>query len=182
MTLLSYVTCQGYDFSNQSLAEVLQKVSKETDKPSFLLIHEDDRVKFWQFPFISPPEVKYIRELRFFSLKGEFYLWRKKEGLWESRWRDEEKMNGKKYEEVHTYEEVHLIWGTDVHKEENGEYILKEGQRGMKISFPFAIQKSQLPLRYLVRNYYRFDENGLIYFYDARLVELQDREGNKIQS
>ncbi len=51
----------------------------------------------------------------------------------------------------------------------------------MQFTFPFPVAQDRLPLKYAVRNYYKYDENtGLIQFYDARLVKFCDKNGTPI--
>ena len=45
---------------------------------------------------------------------------------------------------------------------------------------PYKIKKEELPIKYKVRNYFIYDENGLIKFYDARLVEFVNKEGEAL--
>ncbi len=101
-------------------------------------------------------------DIRMFSERGELHLWKSGESFkW--RLRIDEEIEG----DINVYEETHFMWGTSVNKNE-----LKEEHRGMKIRFPCDLKQELLPLKYDVRNYFTFDDDGMIYFYDARIVKI----------
>ena len=62
------------------------------------------------------------------------------------------------------------MWGTSVNDVNKCE--LEEEHRGIIIRFPFEIIDEPLPIQYKVRNYYNFDNDGMMTFYDARLVNI----------
>ncbi len=105
-----------------------------------------------------------------FSADDEFKLWvsRGQVGcrLWSACRREDE----------HEYEEKMLLWGTRV---ENGTSLVEDG-RGCRINFPGSISAFKLPLHLVVKNYYNFDENGLIRFYDARLTAIRDNDNSEV--
>jgi len=109
--------------------------------------------------------LEYITEIRMFSVSGELHLWKYGSGFkW--RLRIDEEVEG----DINVYEETHIMWGTEVNGEKKNELI--EEYRGIKIRFPRDISNEPLPIQYKVRNYYDFDEDGMIKFYDARLVQI----------
>ena len=125
------------------------------------------------FTIISDDEftAEYIKEIRMFSEKGEFYLWKE---YYDFRWRL--RIDNEGEQKYNIYEEEHYIWGTRV----NNEKILEEIPRGIKIKFPMIINDRTLPFKYLVRNYFKYDNDGLIVFKDARLVKIMDNDGGVI--
>ena len=69
-----------------------------------------------------------------------------------------------------------MIWGTKL-EEDGNEYFMTE-DRGMRIALPKplvskSLTEKDLPLKYKVRNYFTFNELGIIHFEDARLVSIQ---------
>ena len=78
-------------------------------------------------------------------------------------------------EDIGGLEALKLI---DIEEKENGA-LLKE-ERGTNIEIPYKIKKEDLPIKYKVRNYFTYDENGLIKFYDARLIEFVNKEGEAL--
>ena len=107
----------------------------------------------------------YVTEIRMFSVSGELHLW-KYGDVFKWRLRIDDEVKG----DINVYEETHIIWGTKVSIENKNELI--EEHRGMKIRFPRDINNEPLPIQYKVRNYFNFDEDGMIKFYDARLVQI----------
>ena len=116
-----------------------------------------------------------LRELRAFNESGELHIWKGCGGIgWRLRIDDSSKMEN-------TYDEEHVLWGDEI-AEENGEgLILKESGRGFSFRAPLFAKTPSLPLKLLVRNYYDFDEDGLLRFFDARLVYLKDRKGGEVE-
>ncbi len=115
--------------------------------------------------------VEYIKEIRMFSEEGELHLWKIFNDF---RWRL--RIDNEGEQKYNVYEEEHYIWGTKV----KNEKILEEAPRGIKIIFPFSINDQNLPLKYLVRNYFKYDNDGLIVFKDARLVKIMNNDGGVI--
>lgn len=107
----------------------------------------------------------YVTEIRMFSVSGELHLW-KYGDVFKWRLRIDEEVAG----DINIYEETHIMWGTEVNDEKKNELI--EEHRGMKIRFPRDINDEPLPIQYKVRNYFNFDDDGMIKFYDARLVQI----------
>ena len=118
---------------------------------------------------------KYVKELRVFSENGELYIWKQQQEL-KYRLRID---NGKTGEKVYIYPEQHFMWG-DEHDQQDPQTVY-EKNRGMRLRFPCDVSKKALPLKYEVRNYYKYDKNtGLIQFEDARLVKFCDKNGTPI--
>ena len=115
----------------------------------------------------------YVTEIRMFTESGELHLW-KYGDVFKWRLRIDEEVDGK----INVYEEIHFLWGTEVNDEKKNELI--EEHRGMKIKFPCNIRNDPLPIQYDVRNYFNFDEDGMIIFYDARLVKIMNNNGGVI--
>jgi CRISPR-associated protein (TIGR03984 family) len=118
---------------------------------------------------------KNLKELRVFSENGELYIWKQNREL-KYRLRID---NGKTGEKVYIYPEQHFMWG-DEHDQQDPQTV-HEKNRGMRLRFPCDVSKKALPLKYEVRNYYKYDKNtGLIQFEDARLVKFCDKNGTPI--
>lgn len=120
---------------------------------------------------------EYLKELRMFSPNGELYSWNRG-GSFKYRLRiDTPDDHGKQ----HVYDEQHYMWGD--RPDENDEFTAAEPNRGMRLTFPFKVKDKELPLKYRVRNYLKYDdETGLIRFYDARLVEFLDAGGKELKN
>ncbi|KKN48319.1 hypothetical protein LCGC14_0654110 [marine sediment metagenome] len=169
-----------YDESIDFKQFLIEKANEELDGNCLLLVYKYNQVYIGsiikdnlnvlgddQF------ELKYITEIRMFSESGELHLWKYGDDF---KWRlriDEEEEG-----EVHIYEEKHVIWGTKVNNENPDELV--EEHRGMRIQFPQEIINETLPLKYEVRNYFNFDDDGMIKFYDARLVRIINSNGGVI--
>ena len=111
--------------------------------------------------------VNNVKEIRMFSKIGELHLWKIGDEI-KLRLR----IDNKEGEEVDIYQEEHFIWGTRA----SGN-LLQEEHRGMKIPFPFDIDEKSLPITYQVRNYFKYNDEGLIEFYDARIVSFKNKGG-----
>jgi len=103
-------------------------------------------------------------DMRIFSPEGEIYLWKEGNML---KWRKiEDSITDNSNLAVNAYDEIHYIWGTVI----ENRHVLCENSRGIRIKFPVEI--TEMPVKYRVRNYFHFTEDGLIQFDDARLVEF----------
>ena len=72
----------------------------------------------------------------------------------------------------------HIIWGTKV----SPTGSLEEKSRGIRIPIALEITLDQLPLSYEVNNYFAYDADGKIYFFDARLVDLKNQAGESLHA
>ena len=159
-----------------NLMTLIKEKIKKNHEPYYLLIYKFNEVLLKRIlsnvideTLSSDLNPKYLKEFRLFSKDSELYLWRSPKGF---SWRYREDGSG---DPVNVYEEQHVIWGTEIVGNRN---ILKEKFRGMTIVLPFSLRED-LPLKYLIRNYFNFDdETGLIKFYDARLVNFIPEEGD----
>jgi len=148
---------------NQFLLEKLKELGEKAD---FILykhnevvigkIHNNDF-----FPSIDFFE-KYIKEMRVFNEKGEIHIW----------WYNGEfcyrlRIDGED-DKTNVYDEEHIIWGEEAEQREKST-LLKE-KRGTNIELPYKISDDDLPIKYKIRNYFTYDNNGLIKFFDARLL------------
>jgi CRISPR-associated protein (TIGR03984 family) len=172
------------EFSSGELFTFLENKAKELGKENrvFLLVYKYNEVRIEEIKnhTLSPEQEKtlgpgYLRELRMFSQIGEFYTWKHEETF---RYRLRIDENETK-DEPNIYEETPFMWGQNV-KKKNNCCIAYEKDRGMEIPLPFEVNAEQLPLRYLVRNYFNYDEHGQIHFYDARLVKFLNQKGEEI--
>ncbi len=111
-----------------------------------------------------------ILEARIFNYEDELKIW-KYHG--EIKTRLFSKVKQDNYE---VYKENMLLWGNRV---ENN--VLKESGRGAEIKFPVEITSDRLPLKIQVKNYYTYDDNGLIQFHDARLAGIIDKDDKEVK-
>ena len=112
-----------------------------------------------------------VKEIRVFSDTGELYIWNQGRSL-KCRLR----IDGKGKDEYYIYHENHYLWGN----KKTGATIFEEN-RGMELKTPFKVAELKSPLQYQVKNYYKFDADGLIQFEDARLVKLLNADGKPLQ-
>jgi len=165
-----------------NIVDFLVKKSGELNKAGervFVIIYMHhnvliDEIKNGKF-IIQEEELKpaYLKELRMFSRKGELYAWKHGQGF---KYRLRIDGQGS---EINIYEEEHFMWGKEEKKGGKGSIVF-EADRGMELELPFAVQEKQLPLKYLVRNYFEFDEHGQIRFVDARPVKFLDKDSKEI--
>lgn len=155
---------------NQFLLEKLTELGKKADfilyKHNEVIMGKIGNNNF--FPSIDFSE-KYIKEIRVFNKKAEIHIWRYKGGFYYRLRIDKEG------EETNIYDEEHIIWGEKVEQKENST-LLKE-KRGTNIELPYKISDDDLPIKYKVRNYFTYDNNGLIKFFDARLLYFMKANG-----
>ncbi len=118
--------------------------------------------------------INHILDLRMFCEKGELHLWKYNDTL---QWRLRKDGEG---EDCDIYEEDHYIWGTKISDED--EFSIIEECRGMQLTFPFSLKEQPLPLKYKVRNYIKYDGDGLINFIDSRIVHFINNNGGVLNS
>ena len=167
---------------NKNIGDFLIEKSKQIGDKPFLLVYKHHEVLLGQvkeneiqLECKKQLTVEYLKELRMFSETGELYIWNQK-GKFNYRLRIDEDESGID----HIYEESHYMWGNE--PDENNKNTALEPNRGMRLKFPFSLQNKKLPLKYLVRNYFDYDDNGQIRFYDARLVKFLDAAGEELKN
>lgn len=129
------------------------------------VLHDQNKVLMGQIKNSAPiPDLKLetLKEFRLFSEKGELHIW-KYGNEFKSRLRiDNDNEKGD------IYQEKHFTWGS-----KRGEGEFKNIQ--LKVDPSLG---DRIPKKYLVYNYFDYDQNGLIKFYDARLVKfIEEKEG-----
>ncbi|MGD2088561.1 MAG: CRISPR-associated protein Csx19 [Candidatus Aminicenantes bacterium] len=131
---------------------------------------------------------QYLLEMRMFSPNGELYLWNQN-GKINYRLRLDEQG-----ELTNQYDEEHFIWGQKKDASGGSEPFWKrvptppktfdntviEPNRGMCLTFPFPVTGNECPLKYRVRNYLEFDDDGQIRFYDARMITFLNTHGEEL--
>jgi CRISPR-associated protein (TIGR03984 family) len=173
----------------------------------WLLVYFDHKVIWGHYQankleFADPNEkleAKYLQELRLFGRKGELYLRRKGNNFsWRLRLDPDIEPtppeSGKNSWEKKGYklpsgniepnyaDEWQVLWGTKYDPKTatnvpNWTTITED--RGMKLTLPHVIASDDnLPIRLLVRHYLKYDNNGLCYYADTRMVELRDKRFN----
>lgn len=111
-----------------------------------------------------------LLNMRIFNAKEELHIF-KYQGIYESRLKDDSGTD-------ETYIQTPFLWGLEL----MGANTIVEPNRGMRLVLPFKVEKTQLPLRYKVINYYEFDStHGHIHFTDARLSAFLDCNGNNLE-
>ena len=132
---------------------------------------------------------QYLQEMRMFSPNGELYLWNQN-GKINYRLRLDEQGDI-----TNRYDEEHFMWGQITDASGGSEPFCKrvptppktldyntviEPNRGMRLTFPFPITGNECPLKYRVRNYLEFDDDGQIRFYDARMITFLNTHGEEL--
>ena len=161
----------------KELSEFIWELLDRLGKKAEFVLYTHNKVvigKVWDNQLFPQKDFgeRYFKEIRIFNKRAELHIWRYNERLYYRLRIDGED------ELENIYEEEHIIWGTDIEKKENAA-LLKE-KRGTNIEVPYKIEKDDLPIKYKVRNYFIYDENGLIKFHDARLVEFVNKEGEAL--
>lgn len=156
---------------------ILEKSAEKLRGKVWLLAYKHHEIQIgmiedWQIKAERADELtpEYLRELRVFSKNGELYIWKQHQELKYRLRTDGEGQTEK------IYEEDHFMWGNA----KKDDHTISEKGRGMEFRFPADIAENRLPLKYKVRNYYDYDENGLIQFRDARLVSFSDKNGEEV--
>lgn len=177
--LLNSMAETGELEENIEVASFLLEKSQQLGDQIYLIVYKHHEVLIGSIEnrtlnLTRPEELtpEYLKELRMFSKDGELYLWNQG-GKFKYRLRLDNQG-----EQSDIYDEEHFMWGTNLLDED--EYTVVEPNRGMRLSFPFFINDKKLPLKYHVRNYLDYDENGQIQFYDARLVNFLDSKGKEL--
>jgi len=176
----SYETKDNYEKGKDIKQFLIEKSKEKLGGVCLLIVYKYNQayiasINDSELNILGDPEfsLEYITEIRMFSISGELHLW-KYGSDFKWRLRIDEETEG----DINVYEETHIMWGTEVDKEKKNELI--EEYRGIKIRFPLDINEEPLPIKYKVRNYYDFDEDGMIKFYDARLVHVLNNKGGVI--
>ncbi len=145
-----------------------------------VLVHSNDRVFFSRengkelSALLKDLSSDSLKELRAFNETGELRLWKMND---EIRWRL--RIDDEKNENI--YEELHVLWGDKIGEKSCESVLLSESGRGFLFRIPPFAENPSLPLKMLVRNYFDFEEDGLLRFYDARIVSLMDKEERELK-
>ena len=150
------------------LLQVINEAGREIGEDSYWILYNQNKVligKGCQNLLNEDQEIELniLKNIRFFGIKGELYIWKYNHDL---RWRLRMDDNGDK-DDVNIYEEEHYRWHI---KNEKGS------DKNRELNLHSSLTHFSLPEKFKVYNYFRYDEDGLIKFYDARLVEFTDRQ------
>ncbi|MBB5325136.1 CRISPR-associated protein (TIGR03984 family) [Anoxybacillus tepidamans] len=115
-------------------------------------------------------EEKYVQEIRIFHEFAELHL-RKFEGKFIGRMIEDDHS----ISTLHTFDEKHYVLGS-IESWSDGWLRVSEKNRGFGIYIP-SNKKILGKLCYQVRNYFKEDEHGQLYFYDARLLGFCEPSG-----
>lgn len=170
---------------NQDLGDFLVKKSGKLGGKVFLVVYKHNEVLIGKIDNSGIDlenkkelQIDFLKELRMFSEKGELYIWNQGDQLG-YRLRIDQEQDDPAESKISRYDEAHFMWGKKV---KNGNFIY-EKDRGMELKLPFNVTKDDLPLKYLIRNYFEYDEeDGMIRFIDARLVNFLNKQGKEIKN
>lgn len=146
------------------------------------LVHASDTVFFSReegespSPLLQRVSAESLQDLRAFTQSGELRLWK-----WngEIRWRFRTDVADESAGEIETYDEKHVLWGNSC-EESDGSMVARESGRGFAFRLPVSAKDRSLPLKMYIRNYFTFEADGLLRFFDARIVSLTDNEGGML--
>lgn len=151
--------------TKEDLNDKIKKSAETIGSDSYWILYCYDKVWIGKGSenLINEMNHSLLKEFRLFSPKGELHLWKYGD---EFRWRlrvDDER------EDANIHIEEHYIWD----RENRGELKNIELESNRHNSIPSV----SFPMKYQVYNYFDYDDNGLIKFYDARLVNFVNGEG-----
>ncbi|SNX54967.1 CRISPR-associated protein Csx19 [Thermoanaerobacterium sp. RBIITD] len=131
---------------------------------------------------------EHIIDIRVFDKNGELHIWKINDDFYYRFKEDNFEIdnnidhNERILKDKKIFVEYPIVFGSTIEKADGKWTILKERERGIKIYFPYDISWEQLPIRYKVYNYYDFDEDGILRFYDARLCGFFDKDFKELES
>ena len=129
-------------------------------------------------PISSPsPEFRpeTLQECRLFSEQGELYVWRNGDDF-KARLIEDHSTDAKA-EERDYFDELQVLWGTQIERS-NGEFtIVADGSEGLRHAFPQLVDPKNFdgkkrPLRLGVRHYLSYGDDGCAYISLSRLVKV----------
>lgn len=113
---------------------------------------------------IDSLELDKLLKVRFFNKNGELLIWKSKNDIFKYRII----FDGEKASE-NSFDREYFTWGNKIEDD-----FIKEESRDIKIKLPKSLVKNgKNELKYVIRNYFAYDSDGLIYFTDYRLVDLK---------
>ncbi|HHY73702.1 MAG TPA: TIGR03984 family CRISPR-associated protein [Bacillus bacterium] len=170
-------------FAVQSEKIKAEMIYFSKNKTSYILAHFVDQVQLgWiydgeiQFYKHNQFHEKYLLEARIFHEDGELYLWKNGD-----EFQGRKRIDYKEPGDSQCCDMKYAIWGRKKEADENNWIILEEKERGLKVFVPSTRKiENSSKIFYKVRNYYSYDEDGMIQFKDARLCSLLDEQGNPL--
>jgi CRISPR-associated protein (TIGR03984 family) len=164
---------------NMTVLDFLKSTTASLTGRIYLLVYKHHEILLGQVQdgeiLVKKPEEltpEYLQEMRMFSPNGELYLWNQN-GKINYRLRLDEQGDI-----TNRYDEEHFIWGQKTEKKD--DHTVMEVNRGMRLTLPFPVNNNECPLKYRVRNYLEFDDDGQIRFYDARLITFLNTHGEEL--
>ncbi|HOK59107.1 MAG TPA: CRISPR-associated protein Csx19 [Methanothrix sp.] len=150
----------------------------------WLLAHADDGVIWGElrddglhlssnaFNKISPPlRAETLQQARLFGPQAEILVWKDN-----ATWRGRLIQDGAGKAED-TFDEMHLLWGTEVEERQDGFTLLREGREGLRHAPPLP-DDAQPPIRLKVRHYVAYDA-GQAYIAYSRLAGIDAQGGER---
>jgi len=133
---------------------------------------ENNEIMFYE----SNLDPEQLLELRVFNDCKELHIWKVDNSFY-----GRERIDGVGDEEKNVYEEDHLLEGKEMFEAESGWVLLKNKDIGYQVYYPFDFKKLSGSNVYLkIKNYYDFDNDGLIVFNDARLCGFYNSEKQRV--
>lgn len=172
-----------------SYEELMDTLLHLFEVPCYLLAYLYDRVEvalvknhqLIRFDEHEEFRVDDIIELRLFYQDGELYLLNEGERFFGRIIKDEPVGPSEQDTERACYDIRYAVWGSPVN--ENGAWtVLSEKERGFYIPLPVEkITKTYEKVFYIVRNYLKYDPDGIIAVEDARLCGFVNKAGLKLK-
>jgi CRISPR-associated protein (TIGR03984 family) len=157
----------------------------QKDYEVLLGIATKDAIRFYRD---NKFDKEHIIDIRVFDKNGELHIWKINDNFYYRFKKDDFEIdknvghNERVLKDKKIFMEYPIVFGSTIEKVDEKWTILKERERGIKIYFPYYISQEQLPIRYKVYNYYDFDEDGILRFYDARLCGFFDKDFKELES
>lgn len=165
-------------------ASVLEKLARDYNL-RWLLAHADDGVIWGElrddglhlsgnaFPDVSPPlRAETLQQARLFGPQAEILVW-KNDATWHGRL-----IQDGAGEVEDAFDEMHLLWGTEVEDRQDGFALLREGREGLRHAPPLP-DDAQPPIHLKVRHYMAYDADGQAYIAYSRLTGIDAQGGER---
>lgn len=195
--ILNKQNCKISELEANITKDLIDLVDKNNSR-NYFLMYFYHKVKLFTFYLDEIRKKKklhevlmpnYLLEARFFNKNKEIHIWRiDNRFYWRYRQDQSVEENIEKddlqWKDQNVYEEFHYIQGKRVKKENieglDAYYLSNKKGAQIEINFLDLITNSNLPLKYQIHNYFLYNKLGLIKFFDARLCNIFDQNGEEI--